>query len=117
MITDPWFYVVAVPAVLLFGISKGGFGGGLGVVAVPLMALVISGVWGSIILHGLLRRRERRLDSAGDDPRIEALSEEHRLLEARLEQLEEEVGFFRQLHAPDQERLGSGSDDAPEPDQ
>ena len=30
LITDPWFYAVAIPAVLLFGISKGGFGGGLG---------------------------------------------------------------------------------------
>ena len=26
-ITDPWFYLAAVPAVLLAGISKGGFGG------------------------------------------------------------------------------------------
>ncbi len=41
MITDPWFYVVAIPAVLITGISKGGFGAGLGVLAVPLMALVI----------------------------------------------------------------------------
>ncbi len=42
MITDPWFYAAAIPAVLLFGISKGGFGGGFGVIAVPLMALVVS---------------------------------------------------------------------------
>lgn len=40
-ITDPAFYLVAVPAVLITGVSKGGFGGGLGFVAVPLMALVI----------------------------------------------------------------------------
>ncbi len=54
MITDPWFYAVAVPAVLLFGISKGGFGGGLGVVAVPLMALVISPVQAAAILLPIL---------------------------------------------------------------
>lgn len=36
------FYVVAVPAVLLIGISKGGFAGGLGVLAVPVMSLAIS---------------------------------------------------------------------------
>ena len=54
MITDPWFYVAAVPAVLLFGISKGGFGGGLGVVAVPLMALVISPVQAAAILLPIL---------------------------------------------------------------
>jgi len=38
---DPWFYAAAVPAVLVFGISKGGLGGGAGLLAVPLMALVL----------------------------------------------------------------------------
>lgn len=42
MIEDLWFYAVAIPAVLLTGISKGGFAGGIGLVAVPLMALTIS---------------------------------------------------------------------------
>lgn len=54
MITDPWFYAAAVPAVLLFGISKGGFGGGLGTAAVPLMALVISPVQAAAILLPIL---------------------------------------------------------------
>lgn len=54
MIADPWFYVAAVPAVLLFGISKGGFGGGLGVVSVPLMALVISPVQAAAIMLPIL---------------------------------------------------------------
>ncbi len=40
MIDDPAFYLAAIPAVLIFGISKGGFGGGLGIAAVPLMAIV-----------------------------------------------------------------------------
>jgi len=44
MITDPLFYVAAVPAVALAGLSKGGFGGAFGFAAVPLMALVISPV-------------------------------------------------------------------------
>jgi hypothetical protein len=30
-IADPWFYLIAVPALLVTGISKGGFGGGLGI--------------------------------------------------------------------------------------
>src|SRR5687768_10134983 len=38
MITDPWFYAAAIPAVLLVGIAKGGFGSGAGVFATPLMA-------------------------------------------------------------------------------
>ena len=54
MITDPWFYAVAIPAVLLFGISKGGFGGGLGTAAVPLMALVVSPVQAAAILLPIL---------------------------------------------------------------
>jgi hypothetical protein len=41
MITDPGFYAVAVPAVLLMGVSKSGFGAGFGALAVPLMALAV----------------------------------------------------------------------------
>ena len=41
MITDPWFYAVALPAVLLMGISKSGFGAGFGALGVPLMALAV----------------------------------------------------------------------------
>ena len=40
MIADPWFWAVALPAVALTGISKGGTGGGAAV-ATPLMAVVI----------------------------------------------------------------------------
>jgi uncharacterized membrane protein YfcA len=54
LITDPWFYAAAIPAVLLFGISKGGFGGGLGMLAVPLMALIISPVQAAGILLPIL---------------------------------------------------------------
>ena len=42
IITDPFFYGVAVPAVLLLGISKSGFGAGFGSLAVPLMALAVT---------------------------------------------------------------------------
>ena len=41
MIDDPWFYAIAVPAVLLMGLSKSGFGAGFGALAVPLMALAV----------------------------------------------------------------------------
>jgi len=41
VIADPWFYAVAVPAVLLMGVSKSGFGAGFGALAVPLMALAV----------------------------------------------------------------------------
>lgn len=54
MITDPYFYFFAVPAVLLTGISKGGFGGALGGVAVPLMALAIPPVQAAAVMLPVL---------------------------------------------------------------
>jgi uncharacterized protein len=42
-IDDPTFYLVAIPAVIALGLSKGGFSG-LGTLAAPLMALVVSPV-------------------------------------------------------------------------
>ena len=54
MIEDPWFYVAAIPAVVLFGVSKGGFGAGFGVIAVPLIALVVSPVRAAAILLPIL---------------------------------------------------------------
>jgi len=41
MIDNPLFWLTAVIAVIITGISKGGFGG-VGLLAVPLMALTIS---------------------------------------------------------------------------
>lgn len=42
LITDPYFYLVAIPAVLLMGLSKSGFGAGFGSLAVPMMAMAVS---------------------------------------------------------------------------
>lgn len=50
LLTDPWFYAAAIPAVILVGLSKGGFGGGMGFVGVPLMALVIPPLQAAAIL-------------------------------------------------------------------
>jgi uncharacterized membrane protein YfcA len=41
-VSDPFFYAVAIPAVLMLGISKSGFGAGFGSLAVPLMALAVT---------------------------------------------------------------------------
>ena len=43
MLHDPWFYAAAVPAMILLGLSKGGFSS-MGMLAVPILALVISPV-------------------------------------------------------------------------
>lgn len=42
MIDDPLFYAIAVPVLMLTGIGKGGFGSGVGIIAVPSLSLVIS---------------------------------------------------------------------------
>jgi uncharacterized protein len=42
LITDPFFYAIAIPAVLLLGLSKSGFGAGFGSLAVPMMALAVT---------------------------------------------------------------------------
>ncbi len=54
MITDPWFFAVAIPAIVFTGLSKGGFLGGIGGMAVPLMSLVISPVQAAGIMLPIL---------------------------------------------------------------
>lgn len=53
-LADPFFYAVAAPAVLLLGVSKTGFGAGLGTLAVPLMALAVPVPQAAAILMPLL---------------------------------------------------------------
>lgn len=54
IISDPWFYAVAIPAVLLTGLSKSGFATGIGTLSVPLMALVISVPHAAAVMMPLL---------------------------------------------------------------
>lgn len=54
LFSDPYFYLVAIPAVLLYGISKGGFGGGVAILSVPLMAMVMPPAQAAAILLPIL---------------------------------------------------------------
>jgi len=53
VITDPLFYLVAVPAVILLGLGKGGFAG-LGMISVPLLTLRVPILQGATIILPLL---------------------------------------------------------------
>ncbi len=54
VIADPVFYLLAIPALLLMGVAKGGLGGGVGQLAVPMMALVISPIQAAAIMLPIL---------------------------------------------------------------
>ena len=53
-ITDPKFYAAAIPAVLLLGVSKSGFGSGFGALAVPLISLTVTVPQAAAILMPVL---------------------------------------------------------------
>lgn len=54
MLTEAGFYLASVPAVLIYGIAKGGFGGAVSMVAVPIMALVMPPTQAAAILLPIL---------------------------------------------------------------
>ena len=54
LITDPLFYTAAIPALLITGISKAGFGSGLGILAVPLIALTMPAAQAAAIMLPIL---------------------------------------------------------------
>lgn len=54
LVSNFHFYLVAIPAVMIYGISKGGFGAVFGIASVPLMSMVISPLQATAILLPLL---------------------------------------------------------------
>lgn len=53
MIVDPYFYALAVPAVMLLGLAKGGFSG-MGALSLPMLALAVDPVRAAAILLPIL---------------------------------------------------------------
>ena len=54
MISDPGFYAIAVPVVMLIGLAKGGFLTGFGIIGVPMLALVMPPVQAAAVLLPVL---------------------------------------------------------------
>jgi len=54
LIDNPWFYAAAIPAIVLTGVAKGGFGGGIGSLAVPLIALTVAPARAAAIMLPIL---------------------------------------------------------------
>ena len=54
LFVDPAFYAMAIPAVLITGLSKGGFGGGIAMLGTPMIALVVSPVKAAAIMLPVL---------------------------------------------------------------
>ncbi len=53
-LTDPFFYSIAIPALLAVGVAKGGFGGSVGLIGVPLLALAVPLVQAAAIMLPIL---------------------------------------------------------------
>ena len=53
MLTDPLFWLLAVPAVIALGLAKGGFAG-VGMLATPLLALIVPPLQAAAILLPIL---------------------------------------------------------------
>ena len=54
IITDPYFYMLAIPAVLLYGMAKGGLGPAVGSITVPALSLVIHPVQAAALMLPIL---------------------------------------------------------------
>ncbi|MFC5586291.1 sulfite exporter TauE/SafE family protein [Nitratireductor kimnyeongensis] len=54
LLSDPAFYFAAIPAVILVGLSKGGLGGAMALMGVPMLSLVVSPVQAAAILLPIL---------------------------------------------------------------
>lgn len=54
IITDPYFYMIAVQAVILYGMAKDGLGSGMGTIVVPAMSIVIDPLQAAAIMLPIL---------------------------------------------------------------
>ena len=65
-------------------------------IVIWVIVLAFGGVWGTMILRAILGRRTKHLPEAPGDPRLGEV-----LDDTRLDQVEEELAFLRELRRPD----------------
>ena len=54
ILSNPYFYLAVIPVILIAGISKGGFAGGLSIISVPMIALVLPADMAAAIMLPIL---------------------------------------------------------------
>ena len=54
LFTNPLFYCIAIPTMMIIGVSKGGFGGGAGILGVPMLSLMLPPVQAAAIMLPIL---------------------------------------------------------------
>jgi uncharacterized membrane protein YfcA len=54
MLDNYLFWLIAIPAVMITGISKSGFAGGIGIIAVPMLALLVDPLRAAAVMLPLL---------------------------------------------------------------
>lgn len=66
-----------------------------------VIGLIFVGIWGTMIVSARVKQISDGSGPGLDDRILRDFQETTRLLEARLEQVEEELAFYRELRAPD----------------
>lgn len=70
------------------------------IIPLLILGLIFVGIWGTMIVSARVKQMTEGSGPAMDDRLLEEFRETTRLLEARLERVEEEVEFYRELRAP-----------------
>ncbi len=66
-----------------------------------MLGLIFLGVWGTMLVAARVKQISDGSDAGLDDRVLQDFQETARLLEARLERVEEELAFYRELRAPE----------------
>jgi hypothetical protein len=66
-----------------------------------VIALIFVGIWGTMLVSARVKQISEGSAPPPDDRLLDEFREATRLLEARLERVEEELTFYKELRAPE----------------